>query len=241
LIPQEGTLDQPLYTSSNISVTGLPGAVLRLLKSDSDTRILASPRLRAVDGQTARVEFGDRVPVPITTFTPIASGGIAQQPVTTFEYENIGVNVEIVPRIHHNDEISMELLLNLSAISGTGFGGLPTFGNRSVNTLLRLRDGETNLLAGLIREEERTSLTGTPGLASIPVLGRLFSVNTKEVKETDVVLTLTPRVIRRAGLSVEDLKSYVIEGGISGMITYEAPTTTPRTDPRPQERPREQS
>ena len=239
LIPQEGTLDQPLYTSSNILVTGLPGAVLRLLKSDSDTRILASPKLRAVDGQTAQVEFGDRVPVPITTFTPIASGGIAQQPVTTFEYENIGVNVEIVPRIHHNDEISMELLLRLSAISGTGFGGLPTFGNRSVNTLLRLRDGETNLLAGLIREEERTSLTGTPGLARIPILGRLFSVNSKEVQETDVVLTLTPRVIRRAGLSVEDLKSYLIEGGVAGMITYEAPTTTPRTDPRPQERPRD--
>jgi general secretion pathway protein D len=176
------------------------------------------------------------VPVPITTFTPIAQGGIAQQPVTTFEYENIGVNVEIIPRIHHNDEISMELLFNLSAISGTGFGGLPTFGNRNVNTLLRLRDGETNLLAGLIREEERMSLAGTPGLSSIPILGRLFSVNKKEVQETDIVLTLTPRVIRRAGLSVEDLKSYLIEGGVAGLITYEAPTTPTRTEPRPQER-----
>jgi general secretion pathway protein D len=240
LVPTDGTLDQSLYSRANISVTGLPGAVLRLLKNDSDTRILASPRLRAVDGQTAQVEFGDRVPVPITTFTPIASGGVAQQPVTTFDYENIGVNVEIVPRIHHNDEISMELQLRLSAISGTGFGDLPTFGNRSVNTLLRLRDGETNLLAGLIREEERTSLTGTPGLSSIPILGRLFSVNTKEVTETDIVLTLTPRIIRRAGLSVDDLKSYIIEGGVPGMITYEAPATPPRTEPRNQERPREQ-
>jgi general secretion pathway protein D len=203
------------------------------LKSDSDTKILASPRIRTVDGQAARVEFGDRVPVPITTFTPIAQGGVAQQPVTTFEYENIGVNVEIVPRIHHNDEISMELQFRLSAISGTGFGGLPTFGNRSVDTVLRLRDGETNLLAGLIREEERMSLTGTPGLSSIPLIGRLFSVNKKEVVESDVVLTLTPRVIRRAGLSVEDLKSYFIEGGVAGMITYEAPTTAPRTERQP--------
>lgn len=229
LVPQDGTLDQSLYTGSNIIVSGLPGVVLKLLHIDGSTRILANPKLRAIDGQTAQAEFGDRVPVPITTFTPIATGGLPQQPVTTFEYENIGVNIEIVPRIHHNDEITLELSLQLSAISGTGFGGLPTFGNRSVNTVLRLRDGETSLLAGLIREEERTSLTGTPGLSKIPVLGRIFSVNKEEATKTDIVLTLTPRIVRRAGLSLEDLRSYIIEGGtLSTSPLYEAPAPVPQ-------------
>ncbi len=235
LDPADTTLDQTLYQSANIAVAGLPGAVMKLLREDGDTRILASPKLRSVDGQAALVEFGDRVPVPITTFTPIAAGGIEQQPVTTFEYENIGVNVEILPRIHHNDDISLALQFRLSAISGTGFGGLPTFGNRSVNTVLRLREGETSLLAGLIRDEERTSLAGTPGLASIPILGRLFSANKNEVKELDIVLTLTPRLIRRAGLTIEELRSFTIEGGVPGTVIYEAPTPTPPRQPQPQQ------
>ncbi len=237
LIPQGTTLDQPIYQSSNTAVANIPGALLRLLRQDSDTRILANPKLRAVDGQTAQAEFGDRVPVPITTFTPIATGGVPQQPVTTFEYENIGVNVEIVPRIHHDDEVSIALAVRLSTISGTGFGGLPTFGNRSVNTILRLRNGETSLMAGLIRDEERTSLDGTPGLASIPIIGRLFSVNQKEIKESDIVLTLTPRIIQRAGLSVDDLKSYIIEGGVPGTVTYEAPAPVPRQPQDERQRP----
>ena len=212
---------------------------MKLLRDDSDTRILASPKLRSVDGQAALVEFGDRVPVPITTFTPIAAGGIEQQPVTTFEYENIGVNVEILPRIHHNDDISLSLQFRLSAISGTGFGGLPTFGNRSVNTVLRLREGETSLLAGLIRDEERMSLAGTPGLASIPILGRIFSANKKEVQEMDIVLTLTPRLIRRAGLTIEALKSFTIEGGVPGTVIYEAPTPTPPRQPQQPQQQRE--
>lgn len=237
LIPKATTLDEPIYQSSNTAVTGIPGAYLKLLRQDSDTRVLANPKLRAVDGQSAQAEFGDRVPVPITTFTPIATGGVPQQPVTTFEYENIGVNVEIVPRIHHDDEVSLALAVRLSTISGTGFGGLPTFGNRSVNTILRLRDGETSLLAGLIRDEERTSLNGTPGLASIPIIRRLFSVNKKEVKETDIILTLTPRIIQRAGLSVDDLKSFVIEGGVPGTVTYEAPAPVPRQPQNERQRP----
>jgi general secretion pathway protein D len=229
LVPQGGTLDQNLYASSNVLVAGLPGVVLKLLHMDGSTRILANPKLRAVDGQTAQAEFGDRVPVPITTFTPIATGGLPQQPVTTFEYENIGVNIEIVPRVHHNDEITLELAVQVSAISGTGFGGLPTFGNRSVNTVLRLRDGETSLLAGLIREEERTSLTGTPGLSKIPVLGRIFSANKEEIDKKDIVLTLTPRIVRRAGLTLEDLRSYIIEGGtLSTSPLYEAPAPVPQ-------------
>ena len=230
------TADQSPYRASNLTVVGLPGAVLSLLRADSDTRVLASPKLRAVDGETAQAEFGERVPVPITTFTPIATGGVPQQPVTTFQYENIGVNILVTPRVHHNNQVSIALEVRLSTISGTGFGGLPKFGNRSVNTVLRLGDGETSLLAGLINDVERTSLTGTPGLASVPLLGRLFSANTKEVEETDIVLTVTPRIIRNTDVTVDDLLPYVIDGvGAGGNLLYEPPI--PRRDPTEGERP----
>lgn len=235
--PEDTTADQAPYRASNLSVVGVPGAVLTLLRADSDTRVLANPQLRAVDGETAQAEFGERVPVPITTFTPIATGGVPQQPVTTFQYENIGVNILVTPRLHHDNEVSIALEVRLSTISGTGFGGLPKFGNRSVNTVLRLGDGETSLLAGLINDVERTSLTGTPGLASVPILGRLFSANRREVEESDIVLTLTPRIIRNTDVAVEDLLPHVIDGvGAAGNVLYEPPQPAPSREPEEGER-----
>lgn len=230
IFPGDTTANNQPYTASNLFVSGLPGAVVSLLRTDSDTRVLANPHLRAVDGETAEAQFGDRVPVPITTFTPIAQGGIAQQPVTTFQYENIGVNILVTPRVHHDNEVSLALEFRIDNISGTGFGDLPTFGNRAVNTILRLGDGETSLLGGLITDEERMSLNGTPGLASVPILGRLFSANKIEVKETDIVLTLTPRIVRRTDVTVEDLLPHVIEGAGTGGVLYEPPAPAPRRE-----------
>jgi general secretion pathway protein D len=230
IFPGNTTLDQPTYSRENLFVAGLPGAVLSLLRTDGDTRVLANPQLRAVDGESAQAEFGERVPVPITTFTPLATGGVPQQPVTTFQYENIGVNILVTPRVHHNNEISLALEVRLGTISGEGFGGLPTFGNRSVNTVLRLGDGETSLLAGLISDEERTSLNGTPGLANVPILGRLFAANRKEVKESDIVLMMTPRIIRRADVTLKDLLPHAIDGVGGSNILYEPPQPLPRRE-----------
>ena len=97
--------------------------------------------------------------MPVTTFAPIAAGGVQTQPITSFNYEPIGVNIDITPRMHHDDAVSLALKVELSSISGKGFGDLPTFGSRQINTVIRLKDGETNMLAGLIRDEERTSLS----------------------------------------------------------------------------------
>ena len=232
IVPGSTTLDNTPYTPSNIFAANLPGAVLKLLRVDGDTRVLANPQLRALDGQPAEAEFGERVPVPVTTFQPIATGGVPQQPITSYQYQNIGVTIVVTPRVHHNDEISIALEVRLDNISGTGFGDLPTFGNRRVNTVLRLQDGETSLLAGLIRDDERTSLTGTPGLARIPVLGRIFAANQIEVRESDIILTLTPRIVRRTDLSIEDLRPHLIEGVRGGSLVYEPPTPVPRQEPR---------
>jgi general secretion pathway protein D len=123
-------------------------------------------------------------------------------------YENIGVNIDITPRLHHDDEVSLALKISLSSISGEGFGGLPTFGNREINTTIRLKDGETNMLAGLIRDEERTVLSGVPGLSDLPLIGRLFANERRQTQETDILLTLTPHIVRVLELSESDLRPF---------------------------------
>ena len=223
-------------STADIIATGLPTLYYRLLKSDSNTRTLANPQLRTTDGVAAKARFGEQVPVPVTTFAPIATGGVAQQPVTSFNYQNIGVNIDITPRTHHDDDVSLQLNVVVSNISGTGFGGLPTFGNREINTLIRLRDGETNMLAGLIRDDERTSLEGIPGLVDLPVIGRLFAHNSKTQNQTDVILTLTPHIIRVLDLSEADLRPFRVGRDSLAPIT-ELPVL-PLEAPRPQEPPK---
>ena len=212
-------------TGADVFLTNLPGLFYRLLKTDSSTRTLANPQLRTSEGMTASARFGERVPVPVTTFTPFATGGVAQQPITSFNYENIGVNIDITPRTHHDSEVSLALKILVSSISGTGFGGLPTFGNREISTVIRLRDGETNLLAGLIRDDERRVASGIPGLSDLPIVGRLFAHNRRETQETDIVLTLTPHIVRVLQLEEDDLRPFRVGRGAAGTGIIDLPLT----------------
>jgi general secretion pathway protein D len=229
------TLDSNPYRSSNLVMSALPGVIYRLLQQDGTTRVLANPQLRTTEGQTAQARFGDQFPVPVTTFAPIAQGGISQQAITSFEYKNVGVNIDITPRVHHEGDVSLSLKLEISALGQPGYQNLPTFSSRTVTTVLRLGEGETNMLAGLIREEERQTMTGIPGLASIPFLGRLFARNKTEAAETDIVMTLTPHVVRRPELTEEDLRSFAV-GGEASAVVFDVPAPiAPATPSRPQE------
>jgi general secretion pathway protein D len=151
------------------------------------------------------------------------------------------VNIDITPRTHHDDEVSLALKLEVSSISGAGFGGLPTFGNRYVSTVIRLHDGETNLLAGLIRDDERRVLSGIVGLSDLPLVGRLFAHNRKETLETDIVLTLTPRIVRVLDLSEEDLRPFRVgrDGDITGpgVVPLPLPVELPPQPAQPQQPP----
>jgi general secretion pathway protein D len=218
-------------TQSDIILTNLPNLYYRLLKSDTNTRTLANPQLRTSEGLPAQARFGERVPVPVTTFSPIATGGVNQQPITSFNYENIGVNIDITPRMHHDDQVSLALRISVSNISGAGFGGLPTFGNREINTVIRLRDGETNLLAGLIRDEERRILRGVVGLSDLPVVGRLFAQTHREIQETDIVMMLTPRVIRVLDLNEDDLRPFRVGDNLTAPLALPVPVPLPAPPP----------
>jgi general secretion pathway protein D len=220
-------------TQSNVFLTNLPGLYYRLLKNDTATRVLANPQLRTSEGIAATARFGERVPVPVTTFAPIAAGGIQTQPITSFQYENIGVNIDLTPRTHHDDEVSLAVKVEVSSVSGTGFEGLPTFGNRAINTVIRLKDGETNMLAGLIRDEERRVMSGIPGLVDLPVVGRIFAHNRKQTQETDIILTLTPRIVRVLDLTEADLQPFRV-GRDAGTPIVDLPAPAPVNPPRPQ-------
>jgi len=224
-------------TSSDILATGVPSLYYRLLKTDSNTRTLANPQLRTSEGAAATAKFGERVPVPVTTFAPIATGGTPQQPITSFNYENIGVNIDITPRTHHDDDVTLALRVSVTNISGTGFGGLPTFGNREIQTVIRLRDGETNMLAGLIRDDERNSLAGVPGLSDIPLVGRLFAHNTKSTDQTDIILTLTPHIVRVLDLTEADLRPFRVGRDSLAPIADLPPIEPPKPPEPPKDEP----
>jgi general secretion pathway protein D len=131
--------------------------------------------------------------------------------------------------MHHDDQVTLALKIAISSISGTGFGGLPTFGNREINTVIRLKDGETNLLAGLIRDDERRTLEGVAGLVDIPVIGRIFARSKKETQETDIVLTLTPRIVRVLDLNEADVRAFKVgrDGDGGGPVELPIPAALP--------------
>jgi general secretion pathway protein D len=220
-------------TQADVLLANLPGLYYRLLKSDSNTRTLANPQLRTMEGTAAQARFGERVPVPTTQFAPIATGGTPQQPITSYVYENIGVNIDITPRTHHDDDVTLALKVVVQSVSGQGFGGLPTFANREISTVIRLKDGETNMLAGLIRDDERRIIDGIPGLSDIPVVGRLFGYSRTQSQQTDIILTLTPHIIRVLDLSESDLRAFRVGRDSLGAPIADIPL--PIELPRPQD------
>jgi tetratricopeptide (TPR) repeat protein len=215
--------------TADILTTNIPALYYRLIKTDTRTRTLANPHISMVDGTTGVANFGQDVPVRRTVISPITQGGINIQPQTTFEYRTIGVNISITPRTHPNDEVTLVLGVELSSIAGASVDG-PTFGKRNVTTTIRLRDGETNILAGLIRDDERTAREAIPGLGDIPVLGHMFGRTRREVQQTDVVIMLTPRIVRGLAVTEEDLRPFRVPKDGSGGL--EGPSLAPPPPPR---------
>lgn len=192
-----------------------PSIVYRALVTDASTRVLARPQVRAADGQAMTVRLGNRVPIPTTTFTgitpqpgqPPPTGGVIV-PITSFQLVDVGINIDVKPRIHHNREVTLDLKFELTSIAAPGrqINEPPTLGSRVVNTTIRLKDGETNLLAGLLRQDERRALRGLPGIQNLPFLRDLFAANERSIEQTDVVFTITPHIIRMPSITEEDLK-----------------------------------
>jgi len=191
----------------------VPTAIVRFLESDTNTKIVAKPQLRGTEGAKMTMNLGSEVPVITTSYTPIATGGAGVNPLNSVQYRPVGINVEINPRFSLEGDILIEMTLESSALgANVSVGGTdyPTFASRRVTTKLRLRDGEANLLAGLLREDERKSLSGFPGAIHVPILKQLFSNNDETIQQTDIVMLLTPHIIRTPGITAKDLQPVYI-------------------------------
>ena len=186
----------------------VPTALIRFLESDSRTKTIAKPQLRGAEGQKLTLNLGDDIPVLSTVFGQAAAGGFASIPQSSFNYRSVGVILEMTPRVTYDGEIILELLVENSTLGGSidvAGQSVPTFGSRKVTTKLRLREGESNLLAGLLRERERKDLRGFPGLLRLPVFKQFLSDNDEAIEQTDIVMLLTPHIVRTHELTADDL------------------------------------
>jgi general secretion pathway protein D len=191
----------------------VPTAVMRALESDTHTKVVAKPNLRGAEGTKLEFVVGQQIPVVSTSYTPIATGGAGVNPLSSYQYKDVGVKIQITPRVTVENDIILDLFLEDNQrgtdvpVAGVT---VPSFVTRTITTRLRLRDGESNLLAGLLQQNEQTSITGFPGAIHVPVLSQLFSRNANTSDQLEIVMMLTPHIIRSQEITEADLKPVYI-------------------------------
>jgi general secretion pathway protein D len=194
-----GTLTLPELRSRDQNLVRLtftdPLFLFSLRQTDSRTNLLANPRIRVKNKEKAKIHIGDRVPV-ITTTAAVAGGFVSQ----SVSYLDVGLQLEVEPLIYLENDVGIKVGLEVSNITNTipqpGGGLVYQIGTRKTSTVLRLQDGETQILAGLINDQDQRNASRVPGLGEFPVLGRLFSSTSDTVTKTEIVLLITPRLMR---------------------------------------------
>ena len=236
----------PLFNLNTISqgvstadfYLGVPSAVVNFLQTDGTTKTLAKPQLRGQEGQALTLNLGQEVPVLSTTFGAPAAGGLATVPTSSYSYKPVGINLAITTRVTYEGEIVLDLSVENNAIGApvdVGGQSALSFTSRKVHTFLRLREGEANLLAGLINQENTRNRRGAIGLSRIPGLGNLFGANEISNTDTDIVMLITPHIVRDHELTAQDVGSVYIgtqaNVGLSGPPQLIAPQ--PPQEPQP--------
>jgi general secretion pathway protein D len=198
----------------------MPSATFTALLSNSDTKVLQSPEIRALNDEKATLRIGDRVPVATGSYSSGIGGGSVSPLVNTqFQYLDVGVNIDITPHVHSDREVTLKMSLEISTVTGTqNIGGIdqPIIGQRRIEHESRLQDGEVNLVGGILEDTETNSLAGYPWLARIPILGYLFAQNNKNHTENEIVFAITPHIVRADDVTDENLR--VVDVGTSSSI-----------------------
>ncbi len=214
-----------LNTLGNLNATNfqvvIPSANLSAVMNDSDTKLIQNPQIRALDGQKASLKIGDKVPVATGSFQP-GIGGVGINPLvnTQFQYLDVGVNIDITPHVHSNGEVTLKISMDVSAVTGqSNIGGIsqPIIGQRKIEHEIRLKDGEANLLGGIMEDHQTKSLAGIPGLAQIPILRYLFGQVNQDHSENEIVFAIVPHIIRST--DVNELNQRPIDIGTSTTIS----------------------
>jgi general secretion pathway protein D len=233
--------------ATDFTVT-IPPATATALFSDSSTKIIQNPQIRAVDGQKASLKIGDRVPVATGSFQP-GIGGVGINPLvnTQFQYLDVGVNIDITPRIHAGREVTLKVMMDISNVTGqSNIGGIsqPIIGQRKIEHEIRLKEGEVNLLGGMLEDSQTKSLSGIPGLSQIPILRYLFGQTNTEHRENEIVFALIPHIIR--GQELSELNQKALQVGTASAIELRrvsrpqppaAPASSTQSAPAPQSAP----
>ena len=231
-----------LNSLANLNATDfqvtISSANVSALFSDSNTKLIQNPQIRAVDGQKATLKIGDRVPVATGSFQP-GIGGVGINPLvnTQFQYLDVGVNVDVTPRVHSNGDVTLKVAMDISSVTGSSnIGGIsqPIIGQRKIEHEVRLREGEANLMGGMLEDLQSRNLTGIPGLAQVPILKYLFGQTSVEHRETETVFVLIPHIVRRQVLST--LNEQAIDVGTASAIglhraSHTAPAATQTPGP----------
>lgn len=220
-VPATGvlTVDDLKVAGKSLVVNGVPGLVFNA--TDGDVNLLANPRIRVKNRELAKIHIGEKVPV----FTSnVASTGVSSQ---TVQYIDAGLKLEIEPNVSATGDITIKVSLNVSSIgdevtatTGTSQSVAFRVGTRLTSTVLRLHDGETQVLSGLIDDQDRQSLSGLPGLSKIPLLGRLFSTQSDNQIKTEIVMSITPHIIRERRLPTSNqAEMWIGSEGKTGRIS----------------------
>ena len=205
--PSSGT-----WTSENIILT-LPGIVVNLIKQDSDAQTLANPRVRVLNNKQAKFHIGDRIPIQTSTIQSTATVAVT----STFEYKDVGIKLNIEPTIHLNNTVTLKMGLEISNLGDAiDFGNGQKqykFGTRNTDTVINLRDGESVIIGGLIKDEERKSIVKIPILGDIPILGKLFSSSDDGTIKTDILMSITPEHRAHHGTSRQGRAELLVRHG----------------------------
>ena len=220
--------------ATDFQVTITP-ATISALFSDNNTKLIQNPQIRALDGQKASLKIGERVPIASGSFQP-GIGGVGINPLvnTQFQYLDVGVNIDVTPTIHANGDVTLKTTMDISSVTGnTNIGGItqPIIGQRKIEHVVRLREGEANLMGGMLEDSQTKNLTGIPGLAQIPLLKYLFGQTTVDHSQTETVFVLIPHLVRRQVLTA--MNQQAIDVGTASAIELRrvSPTTPTVTTP----------
>src|SRR6202167_506675 len=206
--------------NANDFQVAIGSANLSAVMGDSDTKMLQNPQVRALDNQKATLQIGERVPVATGSFQP-GIGGVGINPLvnTQFQYLDVGVNIDITPKVHANGEVTLKVVMDISSVTGTSnIGGIsqPIIGQRKIEHEVRLKEGEVNLLGGMLEDSQTKALTGIPGLGQIPILKYLFAQSNTDHSETETVFVLIPHIVRNH--EYNDLNQEAIDVGTANAI-----------------------
>jgi general secretion pathway protein D len=227
---------------SDYAVT-LPGFTVNALLNDSTTKIIQDPEVRSLDGQQAKLRIGDRVPIATGSFQAgVGVGGTAGtgfvNPLvnTQFQYQDVGVNLDITPRIHPNHDVSLKLGIEVSSVTGQAtIGGIqqPIISQRKLDQEIRLKDGEANVLGGLITRSSTKGINGWPGLARIPILRYFFSEDTSSTEDDEILIILTPHIVRLPEWTRANLRPLYTGSESEVRVRREAEVRSPNTSAPP--------